>query len=201
LAALLTLSTLLAGQTPPETSPQPPASTDKTASIEGVVHNASTGEPIPHVHVILRGIAIEFPVHPIQETGKRPTAGLDRNLAYLGLVEVLYGYPLDGVVLIDLLRLIVELAVEALAHVRLRSQRRATLRRTDQRKMDTRFVIARPDNFILEVFKCHDLPAEAYDQLPPGCAMKCANITNALEWVMINDQPKRPGVAAASSLR
>jgi dihydroxy-acid dehydratase len=45
------------------------------------------------------GIAIEFPVHPIQETGKRPTAALDRNLAYLGLVEVLYGYPLDGVVL------------------------------------------------------------------------------------------------------
>src|SRR3984885_5039827 len=45
------------------------------------------------------GIPIEFPVHPIQETGKRPTAGLDRNLAYLGLVEVLFGYPLDGVVL------------------------------------------------------------------------------------------------------
>ncbi len=45
------------------------------------------------------GLAIEFPVHPIQETGKRPTAGLDRNLAYLCLVEVLYGYPLDGVVL------------------------------------------------------------------------------------------------------
>jgi dihydroxy-acid dehydratase len=45
------------------------------------------------------GIAIEFPVHPIQETGKRPTAGLDRNLAYLGLVELLYGYPFDGVVL------------------------------------------------------------------------------------------------------
>jgi dihydroxy-acid dehydratase len=45
------------------------------------------------------GIAFEFPVHPIQETGKRPTAALDRNLAYLGLVEVLYGYPLDGVVL------------------------------------------------------------------------------------------------------
>ncbi|WP_025029375.1 IlvD/Edd family dehydratase [Nitratireductor aquibiodomus] len=45
------------------------------------------------------GIAIEFPVHPIQETGKRPTASLDRNLAYLSLVEVLYGYPLDGVVL------------------------------------------------------------------------------------------------------
>ena len=45
------------------------------------------------------GIALEFPVHPIQETGKRPTAGLDRNLAYLSLVETLYGYPLDGVVL------------------------------------------------------------------------------------------------------
>ena len=45
------------------------------------------------------GIALEFPVHPIQETGKRPTAGLDRNLAYMGLVELLYGYPLDGVVL------------------------------------------------------------------------------------------------------
>ncbi|MFG1345316.1 IlvD/Edd family dehydratase [Xanthobacter autotrophicus DSM 431] len=45
------------------------------------------------------GIPFEFPVHPIQETGKRPTAALDRNLAYLGLVEILYGYPLDGVVL------------------------------------------------------------------------------------------------------
>src|ERR1700683_428983 len=45
------------------------------------------------------GITMEFPVHPIQETGKRPTAALDRNLAYLGLVEVLFGYPLDGVVL------------------------------------------------------------------------------------------------------
>ena len=45
------------------------------------------------------GICFEFPVHPIQETGKRPTAALDRNLAYLGLVEVLYGYPLDGAVL------------------------------------------------------------------------------------------------------
>ena len=45
------------------------------------------------------GICFEFPVHPIQETGKRPTAALDRNLAYLGLVETLYGYPLDGVVL------------------------------------------------------------------------------------------------------
>ena len=45
------------------------------------------------------GIPLEFPLHPIQETGKRPTAALDRNLAYLGLVEVLHGYPLDGVVL------------------------------------------------------------------------------------------------------
>jgi len=45
------------------------------------------------------GVAFEFPVHPLQETGKRPTAALDRNLAYLGLVEVLYGYFLDGVVL------------------------------------------------------------------------------------------------------
>jgi dihydroxy-acid dehydratase len=45
------------------------------------------------------GVAFEFPMHPIQETGKRPTAALDRNLAYLSLVEVLYGYPLDGVVL------------------------------------------------------------------------------------------------------
>ena len=45
------------------------------------------------------GIPLEFPVHPIQETGKRPTAVLDRNLQYLSLVEVLYGYPLDGVVL------------------------------------------------------------------------------------------------------
>jgi dihydroxy-acid dehydratase len=45
------------------------------------------------------GVALEFPTHPIQETGKRPTAALDRNLSYLSLVEVLFGYPLDGVVL------------------------------------------------------------------------------------------------------
>ena len=45
------------------------------------------------------GICFEFPVHPIQETCKRPTASLDRNLLYLGLVEILYGYPIDGVVL------------------------------------------------------------------------------------------------------
>ncbi len=45
------------------------------------------------------GVPLEMPVHPIQETGKRPTASLDRNLAYLGLVETLFGYPIDGVVL------------------------------------------------------------------------------------------------------
>jgi dihydroxy-acid dehydratase len=45
------------------------------------------------------GVPMEFPVHPLQETGKRPTAALDRNLTYLSLVEILYGYPLDGVVL------------------------------------------------------------------------------------------------------
>ena len=45
------------------------------------------------------GIAIEFPVHPIQETARRPTAAIDRNLAYMGLVEILHGYPIDGVVL------------------------------------------------------------------------------------------------------
>jgi dihydroxy-acid dehydratase len=45
------------------------------------------------------GVPLEFPMHPMQETGKRPTAALDRNLAYLSLVEILHGYPLDGVVL------------------------------------------------------------------------------------------------------
>ncbi len=45
------------------------------------------------------GTVMEFPVHPIQETGKRPTASLDRNLAYLSLTESLYGYPIDAVVL------------------------------------------------------------------------------------------------------
>lgn len=45
------------------------------------------------------GVPMQIPVHPIQETGKRPTAMLDRNLAYLSLVETLYGYPIDGVVL------------------------------------------------------------------------------------------------------
>jgi dihydroxy-acid dehydratase len=46
------------------------------------------------------GIAFEFPTHPIQESSRRPTASLDRNLAYLGLVEILHAYPLDGVVLL-----------------------------------------------------------------------------------------------------
>jgi dihydroxy-acid dehydratase len=46
------------------------------------------------------GIAFEFPIHPIQESSRRPTACLDRNFAYLGLVEILYAYPLDGVVLL-----------------------------------------------------------------------------------------------------
>ncbi|HTN97881.1 MAG TPA: dihydroxy-acid dehydratase, partial [Nordella sp.] len=45
------------------------------------------------------GVPLEFPIHPIQETLKRPTAMLDRNLSYLSLVEILFGYPLDGVVL------------------------------------------------------------------------------------------------------
>ena len=45
------------------------------------------------------GVPLVFPVHPIQESCRRPTAALDRNLAYLGLVEILHGYPLDGVVL------------------------------------------------------------------------------------------------------
>ena len=45
------------------------------------------------------GVPIEFPTHPIQETGRRPGPALDRNLTYLGLVELLHGYPIDGVVL------------------------------------------------------------------------------------------------------
>ncbi len=78
--------------------------------IIGIAQTGSDLSPCNRHHVVLAervregirsagGIAFEFPVHPIQETGKRPTAGLDRNLAYLGLVEILYGYPLDGVVL------------------------------------------------------------------------------------------------------
>src|SRR5262245_35658165 len=62
-------------------------------------HHLQLAERVHHGIVAAGGIAFEFPCHPIQETGKRPTAALDRNLAYLGLVEVLYGYPIDGVVL------------------------------------------------------------------------------------------------------
>ena len=78
--------------------------------IIGIAQTGSDLSPCNRHHLVLAervregireagGIAIEFPVHPIQETGKRPTAGLDRNLSYLGLVELLYGYPLDAVVL------------------------------------------------------------------------------------------------------
>jgi dihydroxy-acid dehydratase len=78
--------------------------------IIGIAQTGSDLSPCNRHHLVLAeriragiseagGIAIEFPVHPIQETGKRPTAGLDRNLAYLGLVEILFGYPIDGVVL------------------------------------------------------------------------------------------------------
>ncbi len=78
--------------------------------IIGIAQTGSDLSPCNRHHLVLAervrdgirdagGVPIEFPVHPIQETGKRPTAGLDRNLSYLGLVEALYGYPLDGVVL------------------------------------------------------------------------------------------------------
>jgi dihydroxy-acid dehydratase len=78
--------------------------------IIGIAQSGSDLVPCNRHHLVLAervregvrdagGIPFEFPTHPIQETGKRPTAGLDRNLAYLGLVEVLFGYPLDGVVL------------------------------------------------------------------------------------------------------
>lgn len=62
-------------------------------------HHIELAKRVREGIVAAGGIAFEFPVHPIQETGKRPTASLDRNLAYLGLVESLYGYPIDGVVL------------------------------------------------------------------------------------------------------
>ncbi|MCZ8258895.1 MAG: dihydroxy-acid dehydratase family protein [Beijerinckiaceae bacterium] len=78
--------------------------------IIGIAQTGSDLSPCNRHHIVLAeriregireagGIALEFPVHPIQETGKRPSATLDRNLAYLGLVEILYGYPIDGVVL------------------------------------------------------------------------------------------------------
>ncbi len=76
----------------------------------GIANTGSDLAPCNKIHVFLMdrikagirdagGVPMEFPVHPIQETGKRPTAALDRNLAYLSLVEVLHGYPIDGVVL------------------------------------------------------------------------------------------------------
>lgn len=78
--------------------------------IIGIAQTGSDLAPCNRHHLVLAdrvregireagGIALEFPVHPIQETGKRPTAGLDRNLSYIALVEILFGYPLDGVVL------------------------------------------------------------------------------------------------------
>lgn len=78
--------------------------------IIGIAQTGSDLSPCNKIHVFLMdrikagirdagGIPMEFPAHPIQETGKRPTAALDRNLAYLSLVEVLFGYPIDGVVL------------------------------------------------------------------------------------------------------
>lgn len=78
--------------------------------IIGIAQTGSDLSPCNRVHVDLAdrvrdgirdagGIPIVFPVHPIQESCRRPTAALDRNLAYLGLVEILHGYPFDGVVL------------------------------------------------------------------------------------------------------
>ena len=78
--------------------------------IIGIAQSGSDLSPCNRHHLVLAqrvregireagGIAFEFPVHPIQETGKRPTASLDRNLAYLSLTESLYGYPIDAVVL------------------------------------------------------------------------------------------------------
>lgn len=76
----------------------------------GIAQTGSDLSPCNRIHVDLAtrvrdgirdagGIPFEFPCHPIQETGRRPTAALDRNLTYMALVEVLHGYPLDGVVL------------------------------------------------------------------------------------------------------
>lgn len=78
--------------------------------IIGIAQTGSDLSPCNKIHVELAerlkagireagGVPFVFPVHPIQETGRRPTAALDRNLAYLGLVEILHGYPIDGVIL------------------------------------------------------------------------------------------------------
>ena len=78
--------------------------------IVGIAQTGSDLSPCNRIHQSLAdrmragireagGIPLEFPVHPIQESGRRPTAAIDRNLAYLGLVEILHGYPIDGVIL------------------------------------------------------------------------------------------------------
>jgi dihydroxyacid dehydratase/phosphogluconate dehydratase len=76
----------------------------------GIAQSGSELTPCNRIHLSLAarikdgirdagGVPFEFPIHPIQESCRRPTAALDRNLAYLGLVEILVGYPFDGVVL------------------------------------------------------------------------------------------------------
>ena len=78
--------------------------------IIGIAQTGSDVVPCNRIHLSLvnrvkdgirdaGGVPFEFPTHPLQETCRRPTAALDRNLAYLGLVEMLVGYPFDGVVL------------------------------------------------------------------------------------------------------
>ena len=88
-------------------------SSEELRSGKPIIGIAQTGSDLVpcnriHMNLALRvregireagAIALEFPVHPIQESGKRPTAALDRNLQYLRLVEILFGYPIDGVVL------------------------------------------------------------------------------------------------------
>ena len=78
--------------------------------VVGIAQTGSDLSPCNRIHQSLAdrmregireagGVPLEFPVHPIQESGRRPTAAIDRNLAYLGLVEILHGYPIDGVIL------------------------------------------------------------------------------------------------------
>lgn len=104
MTALYTERYLNDGRTLPELNPL-------HKPIIGIAQTGSDLSPCNKYHTILAqrvregiiaagGTPFEFPCHPIQETGKRPTAALDRNLSYLGLVEVLFGYPLDGVVLL-----------------------------------------------------------------------------------------------------
>ncbi|GMM38115.1 hypothetical protein DASC09_054400 [Saccharomycopsis crataegensis] len=88
-----------------------PEITDPTKPIIGIAQSGSDLSPCNRHHLELAkrvrdgiiaagGTPLEFPCHPIQETGKRPNAALDRNLSYLSLVEALFGYPIDGVVLL-----------------------------------------------------------------------------------------------------